>query len=189
MPSDDQIDSFVRRIREGDAEAFGAVVARYEWPVRSWVAARCPPAGDIDDVAQRTFIEAFKNIGRYQTGTDFKAWLLTIARYQVMAECTRLRRLADYHERYVPHALALELERRVVEPAPQAERRLDVLRGCIASLNESSRELVRLRYERGSSLEEIATQLGRSVGAVKKHFFQIRQKLHDCISARLQEEA
>lgn len=181
-------DALVRRIADGDVNAFTALIRQFEWPVRSWVASRCSPAGDSDDVAQRTFIEAFKNIGRYQPGTDFKAWLLTIARYQVMAECTRIRRLADYHERYVPHALALELERRVVETTPQAERRLELLKECVTTLSDKSRELLRLRYDGELSLEQISGQVGRSLGAIKKHFFAIRQKLHACVSARLQNE-
>lgn len=87
----------ILRVQAGDADAFSELVRAFEWLVRSWVATKCPPGGEVDDVAQRTFIEAFKNIGRYEPGTDFRAWLLTIARYQAMAECTRLRRLTDYH--------------------------------------------------------------------------------------------
>jgi RNA polymerase sigma-70 factor (ECF subfamily) len=184
----DGLEEAIRRVQAGDAEAFASVLRAFEWLVRGWVAAKCPPGGDVDDVAQRTFIEAFKNIGRYEPGTNFKAWLLTIARYQVMAECTRLRRLADYHERYVPHALALELELRVMTPAPQAERRLELLRQCIAQLGATSRELLRLRYDGEHAIEEIARQLGRSPGAIKKHFFQIRRKLHDCVAASLPAE-
>lgn len=189
MTEPEAIEAAIRRVQDGDLDAFTALVQTFEWLVRSWVATRCPPGGDSDDVAQRTFIEAFKNIGRYEPGTDFRAWLLTIARYQVMAECTRVRRLADYHERYLPHALAMELERRVVEILPQPERRLEILRHCIAALNAKSKELLRLRYDGELSLEQIGSQVGRSLGAIKKHFFLIRQKLHECVTARLQTEA
>ena len=175
----------IRRVQAGDTAAFADLVLTHEWLVRGWVATKCPPGGDVDDVAQRTFIEAFKNIGRYVPGTDFKAWLLTIARYQAMAECTRLRRLADYHERFVPHALALELEQRVMSPAPPVERRSEALRSCVAKLDAASRELLRLRYEQELPLAEIARTVGRSEGAIKKHFFHLRRKLHDCITAGL----
>lgn len=149
---------------------------------------RSPPGADIDDVAQRTFIEAFRNIGRYKPNSDFKSWLLTIARYQVMAECTRLRRLADYHERYVPHALALEFERRLVETLPQPEHRLELLKQCVATLTATSQELLRLRYDGDQSLEQVAQTVGRSLGAIKKHFFLIRQQLHECVRAKQQTE-
>lgn len=85
----------------------------------------------------------------------------------------------------MPHALALELEARVMTPSPQTERRREVLRACIAKLNDTSRELLRLRYNGDFPLEEIARRVGRSDGAIKKHFFQIRRKLHDCITANL----
>ncbi|MGB7343164.1 MAG: sigma factor [Pirellulaceae bacterium] len=79
--------------------AFAEIIRVCQRPVRAWTASRCPPGGDADDVAQQTFVAAFKRIDEYEVGTDFRAWLFTIARYQLMAECTRLKRSADYHSR------------------------------------------------------------------------------------------
>lgn len=182
MPEPAAIDALVLRVRAGDSEAFGDLVRAFEWPVRAWITARCPAGADADEVAQMTFVEAFKNIGRYEPGTDFAGWLFTIARYQVMGEMTRLRRLADYHERYFPHALALELERRAVSDEPVDERRLGALRVCLGALGEPARELLDQRYQHEVPLQQIADDLGRSVGAIKKSLFIIRRKLHDCLT-------
>jgi RNA polymerase sigma-70 factor (ECF subfamily) len=176
------IDALVSRVRAGDAEAFGGLVRAFEWPVRAWITARCPAGADADEVAQLTFVEAFRNIGRYEPGTDFAAWLFTIARYQLMGELTRLRRLADYHERYFPHALALELERRAVSEEPVAEQRLGALRACLAELGEPARRLLDQRYTHEVPLQRIADGLGRSEGAIKKSLFLIRRKLHECLT-------
>lgn len=189
MPDPTAIDVLVRRVRAGDSESFGELVRAFEWPVRAWITARCPAGADADEVAQLTFVEAFKNIGRYEPGTDFAAWLFTIARYQVMGELTRLRRLADYHERYFPHALALELERRAVGDEPLEDRRLGALRACLAALGEPARQLLDQRYTHEVPLQRIADELGRSEGAIKKSLFLIRRKLHDCLTRGPQAEA
>lgn len=183
-------DAIILRAQAGDSEAFGILVRRYEWAVRAWITARCPAGADADEVAQSTFVEAFRNLGRYEAGSDFRAWLFTIARYQVMTELTRLRRLADYHERYFPHALWQELERRAVmlEDGHDDER-LVALRGCLASLDDKARALLASRYSDETPVEQIAEQTGRSVGAIKKHLFVLREQLHECLMRKFAQES
>ncbi len=178
-------DALVLRAQAGDAEAFGALVRACEWAVRAWITARCPAGADADDVAQATFVEAFKNLGRYSVGGDFRAWLFTIARYQVMAELTRLRRLADQRERYVPHALWQELERRALAPDEHEDERLAALRACLAGLDDDARALLTARYADELPLQQIADQRARSEGAIKKHLFLLRERLHSCLLRRL----
>lgn len=188
--NDDAHDALIRRAQAGDGEAFGALVRAYEWAVRSWITARCPAGADADEVAQVTFVEAFKNLGRFQPGSDFRAWLFTIARYQVMTELTRLRRLADYHERYFPHALWQELERRAVTLEDgNDDERLAALRGCLGKLDDKARALLANRYTDELPVQEIAEQTGRSVGAIKKHLFLLREQLHECLTRTLPREA
>ncbi len=183
---DADADDLIRRAQAGDGDAFGALVRAYEWAVRSWITARCPAGADADEVAQVTFVEAFKNLGRYQPGGDFRAWLFTIARYQVMAELTRLRRLADYHERYFPHALWQELERRALTlDDANDDERLIALRGCLNKLDERARAMLAQRYADDMPVQQMADESGRSVGAIKKHLFVLREQLHDCLTRGL----
>lgn len=187
MPRDD-LEAQIRRVQAGEADAFEAVVRAFGLPIRAWVIARCPPGGDADDVVQKSFVQAFRKIGQYRPGTDFKAWLFTIARFELMAECTRLRRLADYHSRYAMHALAEELQRRVETTGSEEPPKLDYLRQCLSGLDERAQQMLRFRYADDSPLGEIAEQTGRSVGAIKKHLFKLRQKLHDCIERKMAGE-
>lgn len=189
MDAKKSLEEAVHRARAGDLDAFSDLVRAFETPLRSWVAAHCPPGGDADDVAQRTFVQAFKNIREYRPGTDFQAWLFTIARYQLLAESTRLRRQADYHRRYAPLALAAELERRTGTSSAGEPPRLAHLRRCLGEFADPSRRMLAQRYAEGLPLDEIARQAGRSVGAVKQHLFLLRTKLHDCIARRAAEEA
>ena len=173
----------------GDADAFEPVVTRYQRSIRSFVVARCPPGGDADGIAQTVFVDAFRRLEEYEPGTDMKAWLFAIARYKLMGEATRLRRQADYHSRYVPHALGRELDRRLEGSAAAEPRRLRQLQDCLKHLDAAARRLLDLRYADGLPLDEISGQTGRTVAGVKKRLYVLRRRLHNCIDRRLAGEA
>lgn len=189
MTKRSELDDCVRRVQRGDVEAFEGIVRAHQAEIRGWIVSRCPPLGDADEVAQKTFVEAFRRIGDYEPETNLRAWLFSIARFQLMSECTRLQRLADYHSRYVPHALSRELERRVVDATAEEQERLTFLEECLTGMESKARRLLDWRYRDERPLAEIAARTERSVGAIKKHLFSLRQKLHDCIQRKLAEEA
>ena len=182
------LDDVIRRVNAGDQRCFEIIVRRLERPLRAWLATHASPAVDVDEVAQRSFVIAFKKLGDYEIGTDFPAWLFTIARFQLMTELTRLRRVADYHARFAPDLLERELERRCQEPAGQDQEKLDCLKQCVASLGENLRRYVEWRYDEEIPLEEMAKRTGRSVGAIKKQLWQIRRKLQECVERRMKTE-
>jgi len=184
-----QLENAVRKVQSGDVEQFAEVVRLVERPVRAWIVSRCPPGGDADDVAQKAFIEAFKKIDNYEVGTDFRAWMFAIAKYQLMAECTRLQRTADYHSRYAPIALTKELERQVETEGDFQLDRLSYLRRCLAEVDRKGHQLLQWRYADEFSIQEIARLSGRSDGAIKKNLYLLRQKLHECIRLKQSQEA
>ena len=87
-PTDQQAEEALRRTRAGDTDAFAVVVARYELPIRAWVASAGFPGVDVDEVTQRAFIAAFTNLHRYEEGTDLKAWLFAAAPWTRDTEVT-----------------------------------------------------------------------------------------------------
>lgn len=178
----------IRRARQGERAALEAVIRHYQGPVRAWVAAHCPPGGDADEVAQRTFLAAFTRITEFQEGTSFRAWLFTIARFQLLTEITRLRRLADYRTRYGRDLLSRELERRAQEPSEMTAARLRYLRECLEMIDEPRRRFIAWRYTDELPLQEMAARTGRSVAAIKKQLWLLRQKLQQCIERKLATE-
>ena len=188
-PTDDNLcPETIRRARQGERAALEAIVRRYQEPVRAWVAAHCPPGGDVDEVAQRTFIAALTRIAEFEEGTAFRAWLFAIARFQLLTEITRLRRLADYHTRYGRDLFSRELERRAQGPDESTAARLHYLRECLEAIGEAGRQLIAWRYTDGLPLQEIAARTGRSVAAIKKQLWLLRQKLQQCIEGKLAAE-
>lgn len=184
--SDDiDFDALVRRTLEGDLAAFEAIVRRMERPLRAWLATHVSPGVDVDEVAQRSFVIAHSKLERFEPGTIFPAWLFAIARFQLKAELTRLRRVADYHARFAPDLLQRELERRADEPGETQQERLDCLKECVESLGDNLQLYITWRYEEEIPLETMAERTGRSVGAIKKQLWLIRRKLQECIEAKM----
>jgi RNA polymerase sigma-70 factor (ECF subfamily) len=181
---EDLAESVYREAQAGDQVALETIVRFHQRPIRAWIAAHCPAGGDADDVAQRTFIAALTRIAEFEVGTRFRAWLYTIARYQVMTEATRLRRLADYHSRYAPELLSRELERRAEEADDTSARQVHHLRACIEGLQDRLQELIGWRYTEEIPLAEMAERSGRSVSAIKKQLWLTRRKLQACIEAK-----
>ena len=175
-----KIEVWVQSVKAGDPSEFRGIVETMLPILRAYVAPRSLPGMDLDEVVQRVCIEAYKSIGQYRQGTDFRAWLITIARYQTMMEATRLRRQADYHSRFVPIAIARQMETRLANEDAEDDRLL-YLRECLQQVKASSRELIRRRYEDDLSMNDIADALKRMGGAVRKELCLVRKQLHECV--------
>lgn len=186
--NDSLLDDAIRSVRNGDTAAYEVVVRRLERPLRVWLAVQAPPGVDVDEVAQRSFVAAFTRLSDYEAGTNFAAWLSTIARFHLKTEVSRLRKVADYHVRYAPDLLQRELERRSSEPPELQQARLDHLQMCLGQLGEHLHRFIRWRYAEEIPLDEMAARSGRSVTAVKKQLWQLRHKLHKCVQARMAAE-
>jgi len=186
--SDSLLDDAIRRVRKGDKGAFEVVVRRFERPLRAWLAVHAPPGVDIDELAQWSFVTAFVRLGDYQLGTNFGAWLFTIARFRLKTEVSRLRRIADYRVRYTPDLLQRELERRAMDRPGLQEARLEHLRGCLGRLGEDLYRFIRWRYVEEIPLEEMAARSGRSIAAVKKQLWKLRRRLQACVEAAMAAE-
>jgi RNA polymerase sigma-70 factor, ECF subfamily len=186
-PSDDDpamVDDALRRVRAGDVQSFASVVRHFERPLRIWLATHAPPGVDVDDIAQASFIAAYTRLDEYTPGTNFAAWLFTIARYQLRTETTRLRRIADYHTRYTAERLGHELDHRSNRPVVGDDERLGFLKDCLGAIDERRRRFLTWRYEEALPLAEIAERSGRSVMAVKKQLWLLRRQLQDCIDGK-----
>ncbi|UUO07173.1 sigma-70 family RNA polymerase sigma factor [Blastopirellula sp. J2-11] len=178
------IEEALRQVRAGEIEAFETIVRTFERPIRAWLAGRAAPGVDVDEVAQRSFVTAYTRLDQYELGTNFSAWLFSIARYQLQTESTRIRRVADYRSRWASDLLSRELERQQSETPELFGIRLQNLKLCLESLGDSLRQFVDWRYRDEISLEEMSERSGRSVAAVKKQLWLLRNKLRKCVELR-----
>ena len=174
----------VERVRGGDRGAFEALVAGLERPLRAWLVGRAWPGIDVDEVAQRAFVQAYVQLHRFEPGSDFAAWLFTLASFELRTEMNRARRTADYHSRFASDLLEEYLSRQE-QPGGEPELRIEHLERCLSQLDGRHRELLGWRYREQVSLVEIGERLGRSVPAIKKALWKLRGRLRECVELSL----
>ncbi len=160
-----------------DREAFAQLVRRHQSRVR--VLLRRLAKGDAalaDDLAQDTFILAWRNIGAFRFEAQFSTWLYRIAFNAWQGHARKRRELPfDAQE-------DVELAETGVEDAPDLAARLD-LEKAIATLSDGERAAIAACYYADLSHEEAALALGIPLGTVKTHVLRARAKLR----ARLTE--
>ena len=168
-------------VLEGDTECFGTLVDRYKNLVLSYVAARVPSA-EVDDLAQETFLRAFRVLGSLRDPAAFSSWLLGIANHVCIDWHRSRRRLASYDSLDAERTDAV-LPRRdePTRPDEEAEKQDDAQRvlRTLDQLPETYRVTLVLKHMDGLSCTEIAEQLGVALGTVTSRLTRGYKMLRD----------
>ena len=80
-PANFDPDSIVEQVLGGEKDRFRLLVREYGLLVRGYLAARVYHLEDAEDLAQEAFLVAFSKLSTYEIGTNFRAWLLSIAKF------------------------------------------------------------------------------------------------------------
>ncbi len=170
--------------RAGSADAFADLVRLHQASVRAFLGRFVRSRDVADDLAQETFLSAFRTLDSYRGESPLRHWLLGIARHRGLEH---LRAEAGRRSRPLEGTILETLVRRLEEaddPAAQEERVI-ALKSCIGSLAPASREMVREFYYRDHSAGEIARATGRKEGSVWMALVRIRQALRACLHLKL----
>src|SRR5258708_3031642 len=169
--NESDIEQAIERVRHGSVDDYRTVVPAYHHPLRGALAGLCPPAVDAEEIAHLAFVEAYRNLARYQSGSNFFAWLCAIARYRLLAECKRIQRQTRHRQNYLEQLLAERVIGLAETEAELTDLRLHWLRECIAQLKPDAQSLLEQRYNQREGVEAIAPMLGRSASAIRVQLF------------------
>lgn len=172
----------IHRARQGDTEAFGALVTRYMRPAYFAALGLVGSREDALDLSQEAFARAFRARRLIDPARPFYPWYYTILRRLCFnwirdrrAERTRLDEAAPWLE-----ALA---EARAEDPAQVAMRRESHRRiaRAMSALTELEREALVLKEFEGLKYREIAERLDVPLGTVMSRLYAARQRLADAL--------
>jgi RNA polymerase sigma-70 factor (ECF subfamily) len=162
----------VKAVLDGDKQAFGLLVKRYERPVR---AVALDVLGDYHlatDVSQDAFVTAYKNLAGLRKPVAFGSWLMKITR-RCALDCMRQKNGQSY------------LEPVVSSESHDRNGRLDEqkqwLLSLVIKLPKGERQVIMLRYFSGHSVKDVAEILGRSVGTVTKQLSRAHKHLRNIL--------
>lgn len=170
--------SLVARARAGDLDAFEALVRERADRVVRLAMAIVADEAEARDVAQESFITAWRQLADLRDEDRFEAWLtrIVVNRSRMALRSRRRRRVRE-----IP---ASEMTRLALEG--QTTRPLDGDAGRLANaleaLDTDRRSIVALHHLEGWSVEEIAATLQIPVGTAKSRLFAARQALERALT-------
>ena len=166
-------------LERDDRQAFAEIVRRHQSQVRTVL--RRLTRGDTalaDDLAQETFILAWRNLRHFRFEARFSTWLYRIAFNAWQSDARKRREVPLEDEADVP-AQEQEAHEEFVDVAS----RLDLER-ALATLSDGERAAIAACYYADLSHDEAAQALGVPLGTVKTHILRAKAKL----KARLMEK-
>ncbi len=163
-PTDAEL--IVRVLDADDRHAFGTLVRRHQSAVRGLL--RRLTAGNsarADDLAQDTFLRAYRGLRTFRGGARFSTWLHRIAYNVFLNDLRRHRREVD-----------AEVELTTASTGDRSLLKHDLVR-AMAGLRPEERLALALSYGQDYSHQEVAEILGCPLGTVKTHIARGREKL------------
>ena len=187
MANDDDT-TLVMRARQGDKQAFGSLVDRYQ-PMALRIAGRMTADPDVArELAQEALLQAYLSLDRLRDPSRFESWLYGI----VLNVCRGYRRAwREEHASLEALTGGVRLEAAALgsgsfEPNPHEvvearELHRTVLR-AVDTLSPKTRAATLLFYYEQLSVREVAATLGISVAAVKGRLHKARNRLRDLLA-------
>ena len=176
----------VRRVQSGERSAFDLLVRKYQHKVFGVIGKYIQDYAECQDVAQDTFIRAYRAIGNFRGDSAFYTWLYTIATNTAKNHLVSLGRRPPTDDVQLDDAEHFESAMRMKDVATP-ERELmrqeieQAVTSAVADLPEELRQAITLREVDGLSYEEIAQKMNCPIGTVRSRIFRAR----DAIDVRL----
>jgi RNA polymerase sigma-70 factor (ECF subfamily) len=177
---------FIERLKQGDAHAFGVLVAERSGEIYGLLYRLTENSEEARDLTQETFLKAFQSISHFRGEADLRTWIYRIAINQARNRWRWWRRRrrdstvsldSTNGQSNQPLSANLAEESNNPEEETLAHERQRALRLALRGLSGSYRETVILRDIEGFTYDEIAEMLDISVGTVKSRLARGRQEL------------
>ncbi len=178
----------VSRAQRGEATAFEELVRRYQDRIYSTIYNMTSNHEDAGDLAQETFIKAYRALNSFKGDSSFYTWIYRIAINKTLNFLKQRKNRVlmslndlDFNAEHDPDIVALISEktpRRDINLAELQEK----LNAAMLKLSEIHRLVVTLHDIQGMPHEEIAQIMDCNVGTVRSRLFYARQQLQSYLS-------
>ena len=185
--SDDTDQQLVERVRQGDVQAFEMLVVKYQRRIERLIGRFVRDVDLVPDIAQETFIRAYRAIPQFRGESAFYTWLYRIA------VNTAKKALADLRRDPVMTDSALAAASQDDEGTERREHELshdetpeavmasheiaDTVNAAIEALPDDLRQAILLREVEGLSYDEIALAMACPIGTVRSRIFRAREAI------------
>ena len=172
----------VRRVQQGDSKAFDLLVRKYQHRIVGLIGRYVSDWSECQDVAQETFLRAYRAIGNFRGDAQFYTWLHRIAVNTAKNHLVSHNRRPPTDDIDIDDAEQFASGMRLRDnDTPERElmrQQLEqtVMR-AVEALPEELRVAITLREVDGLSYEEIATKMDCPIGTVRSRIFRAREAI------------
>jgi RNA polymerase sigma-70 factor, ECF subfamily len=173
-----EVRTWVEAAQAGDQAAFGRIMERFQRDVYGKAFSIVKNHLDADDIVQETFLRAYRALPGFRFESSFRTWIITIATRQALNLLDRTRtghESLDPGEEGQEHA-ALRVEDNQMNHVLDLESRR-LLREALPNLPKRQKQALMLKLQNDWKYEDIAREMGTSVGSVKANIFHAIQNL------------
>src|SRR5262245_23032905 len=175
-----EVDRLVDAARSGDRAAFDELVRRTYVDTYTLAMRLTAHEEDSHDVAQESYLRAWKGINRFRGDAQFSTWMYRITANAAATLVQKRRRRRTESLEFVEEPVDVSIEAQP-EAATESSVGLEELARAVAALPPKLRSVVVLKDVYGLSHEAIAEDLGISVAAAKVRLHRGRKRLRDVL--------
>jgi RNA polymerase sigma-70 factor (ECF subfamily) len=169
-------DLIYRVLLKNDNKAFGELVSMHQSHVRGFLRRLCKYDSIADDLAQDTFVIAFRQLAKFKGSGSFEGWLLRIAYRCFLQNYRRQKQLKRFYE-FLTQQQSNDADIFMNKP----EEKLDLERG-LAKLEPIQAAAITLNLSMGYSHAEVSLILDIPLGTTKSHITRGMERLRQLMS-------
>lgn len=199
-PGDQAMDSdamLVERTVAGDQKAFELLVIKYQRRIQRLIGRMVRDVDLIEDIAQETFIRAYRALAQFRGEAQFYTWLYRIAVNTAKKALMDLKRNPTVSENSFKlgdddetSQLENELTSSETPEAVLASKEIaEMVNAAMDALPEELRQAITLREIEGLSYEEIAEAMSCPIGTVRSRIFRAREAISGRIKPLLENQS
>jgi RNA polymerase sigma-70 factor, ECF subfamily len=190
----------IERVKQGDARAFEMLVLKYQRRIERLIGRMVRDVDLVPDIAQETFIRAYRALPQFRGESAFYTWLYRIAVNTAKKALMELKRdplvtetaLASREDDDETSRVENELTDGETPESIMAGRQIAAtVNAAIDALSEDLRQAITLREIEGLSYDEIAEVMNCPIGTVRSRIFRAREaialRLRPVLDARIGE--
>lgn len=187
MPASPDDTHWIALARQGDHHAFSELVLRHQSIVRAFLLSRLSRKHEAEDLAQETFVTAWRKLADFDVTRPLVPWLRGIAENHLRNHLRKFKESPIGGDAALQAMLDYEMDH---TPAPPHELpRIDALTTCLAALDGPAKSLLQARYVEGKSMLELTWQTGRKHSAITMQLHRLRQLLAECVTRKITNSA
>jgi RNA polymerase sigma factor (sigma-70 family) len=184
--TNNQEGDIIRRVREGDVNAFAGLVDQYKDVVYSLCVRMLVNETDAEEAAQEVMIKAFRSLKFFQERAKFSTWLYRIAYNHCISVIRSKTRIIDLVEEF-PEDSGESTDLNGIMSMTRDERK-HYVEEAMESLAETDAVVMTLFYFDELSLEEIAQVTGLTNGNIRIRLHRARHKMASVLMEKLNTE-